>query len=318
MVTAVADDRPRGGRYHLVRMAVLQLLRETIGTSGNHRTRYTHILNLFRQKSNFSDMAEQQINGISMYYEVHGTGEPLILISGLGSDHTFWQDSIPCLAAHFQVIVFDTRGIGQTDAPDDAYSIALFADDLAGLMDALSLKKANVLGLSMGGAIAQAFAAKHPDRVTKLILASTFAVVNTQFRLFLDAVLSVYENGDSPRQIFALIVPWLFSARFLDDPKNAAYLVYDQTNPNQQPMYAWRAQYLALRQYAGLPALNSIQVPTLVLVGEQDRLAHVEDAELLATNIRNSRLKIIPHSGHLVNYEQPDLFHEHTLSFLGR
>lgn len=241
-----------------------------------------------------------------------------MLIAGLGSVHTFWQASIPCLAAYFRVIVFDTRGIGQTDAPDDVYSIGLFADDLAGLMDALHAMKATVLGFSMGGLIAQAFAIKYPERVTKLILAVSFAVMNVQTRLFFDAVLAVYENGNSSKQMYDLIVPWLFSPRFLAAPENAGYLEYDQTDPNQQPMYAWRAQYLAQRQYTSLPALPTIPVPTLVLAGEQDQLAHVEDAQALAAHIPQSRLKIISGSGHLINYEQPDLFHHHILTFLGQ
>lgn len=252
-----------------------------------------------------------------MYYELHGTGEPLILISGCGGDHTFWQSSISSLASHFQVVVFDPRGIGQTDAPNDVYTMALFADDLAGLMDALQLKKAHVLGFSMGGSIAQAFAFAYPKRVSKLILAASFAVMNTQARLFLDAVLAVYENGASTKQMFDLILPWLFSVQFLSNPENAAYLAYDETDPNPQPMYAWRAQYGAQQQYTSIPFLNAIQMPTLVLAGEQDRLAHVEDAQLLASFIRDSSLKIIPGSGHLINYEQPDLFHEHVLDFLG-
>lgn len=225
---------------------------------------------------------------------------------------------IPVLARHFQVLVFDTRGIGQTDAPDDVYTLELFTDDLADLMDALNLKQANLLGLSMGGLIAQAFAVKYPNRVSTLILAATFAVMNTQARLFLDAVLAVYENGDSPKRMYALIVPWLYSTRFLGDPENTAYLEYDENAPHQQPMYAWRAQYLAQRQYTSLPFLSAIQVPTLVLAGKQDRLAHVEDAEVLADHIRHSSLKIIPGSGHLINYEQPELFHEHVLNFLSR
>lgn len=262
-------------------------------------------------------MPYKQINGISVYYEIHGKGESLILIAGLGSDHRFWQANISILAAHFQVVVFDTRGIGLTDAPDDVYTMELFTDDLAGLMDALNLEKANILGFSMGGLIAQMFALSYPNRVSKLILAVSFAVMNVQARLFLDAVLAVYENGDSPKQMFALIVPWLYSARFLGDPKNAAYLEYDETDPHQQPMYAWRAQYLAQRQYSSLPFLSDIQVPTLVLAGEQDRLALVEDAEVLASHIGQARPKIIPDSGHLINYEQPKLFHKHVLNFLG-
>ncbi len=94
-------------------------------------------------------------NNISIYYEIHGEGEPLILISGMGGDRTFWQSSIGPLSKCYKVIVFDTRGIGKTDAPTAPYSMEMFADDLAGLMEGLQIEKAHILGFSMGGNIAQ-------------------------------------------------------------------------------------------------------------------------------------------------------------------
>ena len=261
-------------------------------------------------------MAHQRINGISLYYEVHGQGHPLMLISGLGGDHTFWQASLPVLAAHFQVIVYDTRGIGQTDAPEGPYSMAVLAEDLVALLDALHLPKAHLLGFSMGGQIAQAFALAYPDRVEKLILAATFARMNAQARLFLDAVLSVYEGGCSAKQMYELILPWLLSSAFLSHPANADYLVFDDADPYPQSRQAWRAQYDAQRQYCSLSALPGLQLPTLVLAGAQDRLVPIEDGQLLASRIPNAQLVILPDSGHLINYEQADLFHQCILQFL--
>ncbi len=263
-------------------------------------------------------MPHTQCNGISVYYEVHGEGVPLILISGLGGDRTFWQPSIQVLSSHFQVVVFDTRGIGKTDAPTEPYSMTMFADDLACLMDTLHLEKAHILGFSMGGNIALAFAAKYPTRILHLIIAVSFATMNKQTRLFLDAVLSIYEHGASTKQMFELIAPWLFSVQFLSDPANAAFLHYDENEPDQQPLYAWRNQYLAQQQFDGTSLLSAIKVPTLILAGEQDRLAHLQDSEILAQNIENAILEIIPHSGHLINYEYPDLFHKHVLDFLSK
>ena len=101
-----------------------------------------------------------QCNGISVYYETYGEGQPIILISGLGGDRTFWQPSIENFAANFQMILFDTRGIGRTDAPEGPYSMDLFADDLASLMEGLHIESAHILGYSMGGNIALKFALK--------------------------------------------------------------------------------------------------------------------------------------------------------------
>lgn len=168
----------------------------------------------------------------------------------------------------------------------------------------------------MGGNIALAFALHHPERILKLIIAVSYAIMNIQSRLFLDAVLSVYEQGASTKQMFNLVAPWLFSVSFLRNPENAAFLYYDENEPDPQPLYAWKNQYLTQQQFDVLSSLPDIEAPTLILAGEHDRLAHLEDSEVLAQNIKNSTLKVIPHSGHLINYEYPEIFHRLILDFL--
>ncbi|OXM15663.1 alpha/beta hydrolase [Paenibacillus herberti] len=261
-------------------------------------------------------MPKVTCNSISLYYETYGEGQPLVLISGLGGDRTFWQSSLESLSSRFQVIVFDTRGSGKTEAPTSEYSMKLFADDLAALLDALNIQKANVLGFSMGGNIALTFALNYPERVEKLIIAASFAVMNQQARLFLDAVLSVYEGGASAKQMFQLIAPWLFSATFLSDPNHAAYLMYDEEDPEEQPLYAWKNQYLAQQAFNAVSRLHEIKIPTLIISGGMDRLAHPEDSILLANKIEHAVLRNIPESGHLINYEYPDEFHRCILEFL--
>ncbi|MCK4963645.1 MAG: alpha/beta fold hydrolase, partial [Dehalococcoidia bacterium] len=120
-------------------------------------------------------MPTTKVGDINMYYEVHGEGEPLLLIMGLGSDLTSWIFQIPEFSKKYQVIAFDNRGVGRTDAPDVPYSTAMMADDTTGLLDALGIEKAHVLGLSMGGFIAQELAVKYPQRVKSLVLAATAA-----------------------------------------------------------------------------------------------------------------------------------------------
>lgn len=223
-------------------------------------------------------MPHQHINNINIYYESHGTGEPLILISGLGGDRTFWQASLDTLSEHFQVIIFDTRGIGRTDQPESPYSMAMFADDFAGLMTALDIPKAHILGFSMGGQIALQFALTFPDKVNKLIIAASCARLNTQIRLYVDAVLDVYQGGISTKQMFELVAPWLFSNAFLSVPGNEAYLQFDENDPEQQPLYAWRNQYLAQRAFDITPQLKNIQAAPLIITGELDAFAQLSDA----------------------------------------
>lgn len=261
-------------------------------------------------------MAYKKCNGINIFYEVHGAGTPLILISGLGGDHLFWQSSIELLSEKFQVITFDTRGIGKTDAPVESYSMDIFVADLLALTDALQIEQAHLLGFSMGGNIALSFALQYPARVRKMIIAASHAKINTQIRLFIDAVLDVYEAGISTKQMFDLICPWLFSNAFLSNPSNAAFLQFDENEPDQQPLYAWKNQYLAHREYDIIDRLPEIKLPTLIINGDQDLFVNKEQANQLKDNITSSILAVIPDAGHLINYEYPELFHKYVLDFL--
>ena len=120
-------------------------------------------------------MPTVRVGDINIYYEDHGKGEPLLLIEGWGTDLTCWQLQIPEFSTKYRVIAFDNRGTGRTDAPDQPYSFRLMADDAVGLLDALGIGKAHILGVSMGGCIAQEIAIEHPERTRSLILAATTA-----------------------------------------------------------------------------------------------------------------------------------------------
>src|SRR6266568_7136982 len=111
-----------------------------------------------------------KVNDIHMYYEIHGDGEPLVLIVGLGTDISEWEGIIRWLAKTYQVLAFDNRGVGRTDKPDTPYSIEMMADDTAGLMQTLGIEQANILGISLGGRIALEMALRHAPSVKKLVL----------------------------------------------------------------------------------------------------------------------------------------------------
>src|SRR5512140_3268314 len=111
--------------------------------------------------------------GFRMYYEEHGSGFPLLLINGLGSDHLEWLHQLPPFEARFRVVVFDNRGTGMTEIPPGPYTTAEMADDAAALLRALGIARAHVLGVSLGGMIAQEVALRHPDRVNRLVLGCT-------------------------------------------------------------------------------------------------------------------------------------------------
>jgi len=123
-------------------------------------------------------MPSVRINNIDCYYEIHGKGSPLILIAGLASDSQSWKPILGGLAEYFKVVIFDNRGIGRTQYPRDSFRISALALDTVCLLDALAIKKADILGHSMGGYIAQEIAIEYPERVNRLILASTCAATS--------------------------------------------------------------------------------------------------------------------------------------------
>lgn len=114
-----------------------------------------------------------RVNGIDLYYEKHGSGPPLLLIAGLGCATWMWWRTIPGLSRHFRLIAFDNRGVGESDKPDEPYSMRMMADDAAGLLRALKIEHADVLGISMGGYVAQELALAHPELVRCLIMGAT-------------------------------------------------------------------------------------------------------------------------------------------------
>src|SRR3984893_5168212 len=119
-------------------------------------------------------MPRQRVDDIEVYYEVHGAGpRTLVMIRGLGSNLLSWYEQIDEFSRHYKCVVFDNRGAGRTDKPDAPYSIKQMADDTAGLMDALGSVRSALLGISMGGMIAQEFALHHQDRLSCLILGCT-------------------------------------------------------------------------------------------------------------------------------------------------
>jgi len=255
--------------------------------------------------------------GARIFYERHSAdGEPVIFISGLGGDMGFWHPHLPTFASWFHVILLDNRGIGRSDAPDQLYTIDGFADDIVCVMDDAEIDRAHVVGFSMGGNIAQSLAVRYPHRLLRLVLAATYAKMNRQAEMFLDAVLSVYAGGATARQMYDLILPWLFSNGFLSEPENSDFLAFDDSDPNQQPLHAYRSQYLAQKTFDSRRWLHEIRSPTLVIAGELDVLAPVTDSKTIAAMIPTSHLRVIPRAGHLFNYEEPQIFETLLLDFL--
>jgi pimeloyl-ACP methyl ester carboxylesterase len=253
-------------------------------------------------------MPKAQSNGIELYYEIHGAGQPLVLISGLGYPLWQWHKMVPFLAEHFQVITFDNRGVGQSDKPAGPYTAQLLAADTAGLLDALGIEKAIIAGHSMGGFVAQAMALDFPQKVAKLILCSTnfggphhVPVTAEAMKVLTDVTsdaLTRFKNGlavstapDWSEKNPEMIEEWI------------KWRVANPIDP--APYQAQLAIGLGLLPEAAafedkLPRLN---VPTLILFGAHDKVVPPENASLLAEKISGSKVVILPNAGHFFPME---------------
>ncbi|MFQ5422067.1 MAG: alpha/beta fold hydrolase [Anaerolineae bacterium] len=248
-------------------------------------------------------------NGIEIGYEVHGNGRPLVLIAGLGYSRWMWQRMVPGLAAHFQVVAFDNRGVGESGKPPGPYTAAMLAADTAVLMETLGLENAVVMGHSMGGFVAQALALARPDLVGALALSATnfggpnhIPVTPAALAVLLDTSadpVTRFKNGlgvstapGFPEKHPEIIKEWL------------AWRVANPIEP--APYQAQLAIGLALAQTGFEDRLTAVACPTLLLFGEHDQVAPPGNADLLAAKIPNSAIKIIPDAGHFFPMETPN------------
>jgi pimeloyl-ACP methyl ester carboxylesterase len=261
-----------------------------------------------------------QANGQELYYELHGEGPPLILVMGIGYDSSLWTlAQVPVLSTQFQVILVDNRDAGRSSKAIQPYRIADMADDLASLLDALGIQRTHLLGLSMGGMIAQEFALRHRDRLDRLVLAGTGAA---PARSAVDPIQiwSWVKANDATGEVFgAQQFVSLFSTAFLRNHEavcETAELL--ASNPYPMSPEAYGRQADAYRQFDALDRLPAITSPTLVIVGEQDLLTPPWIAREVAEAIPGARFEVIRGDGssHVMPIERPDEFNRLVLDFL--
>ena len=263
---------------------------------------------------------EVKSNGQTLYWESYGEGEPLILIMGIGYDSTLWGlHQVPFFSEHFKTIVFDNRDAGRSSKATKPYSIADMADDLAGLMIGLDIERTHLLGLSMGGMIAQEFALRYPKKLEKLVLTGTGAA-NARSMFDPIAIWSYIKTQDTTGLMFAAQqFIWLFSESF-----NRNHEAVNQTlqmlasNPNPVSAEAYQRQAEAYVKHDTLDRLNQVTAPTIVIAGEQDRLTPPWICKEVADAIPNAKYKLIMGEGssHVLPLERPDDFNQAVLSFL--
>jgi len=262
-------------------------------------------------------MPEAIANGQRIYYESHGQGYPLVMVRGLGSNADHWYAQLPALAAHFRVIVFDNRGIGRSGDPGGDFSIQDLADDTVGLMDALAIPQAHVLGVSMGGMIAQQLALDHPRRVQGLVLVVSHCGGAHQVRPAAEISRLVGEMvtvGSPESRIKAL--PAFFDPETLKTGLACAqaYAAVSLKYPADAQILT--RQFKAIQDFDVYDRLPTIQSPTLVVASTGDALIPPGNSEILAARIPNARMVAIPGGGHQILVEQPQACNQAVLDFL--
>jgi 3-oxoadipate enol-lactonase len=259
------------------------------------------------------------VGDLNMYYEVPGQGEPLVLIAGLGSDLSDWAFQIPEFSKKYRVITFDNRGAGRTDAPDMPYSIRMMSDDTVGLMDVLGIDQAHILGVSMGGYIAQELAIRHPGRARSLILGSTSAGPYQLEAHVLTTWAAAAIKGIGQKTFFQLMLPFIFTDKLFENPDMVQTAVdMIAAHHSVTPAYAIVRQLMACVEHDARGRLGRITVPTLILAGKDDILVPFSLSEELATNIPKAELVVLDGGGHGFNTEVPDKFNQAVLEFLAQ
>jgi 3-oxoadipate enol-lactonase len=261
-------------------------------------------------------MPHAMVGSLRLFYERAGSGPAVVLVSGLGGDHFLWRHQIPHLAARFDVIAPDTRGAGQSSAPDEPYSIAMFADDLAGLLDALGLARAHVVGASMGGFIAQEFALRHPERLDRLVLCCTSPGGPQSVPIPPETVAVLAQRTGDPRvdleRFLAYSTSEFYRTAHPDDIE--AHIAWRVAHP--QPVYAYHRQLAAAASHDAADRLREIQAPTLICHGTADRIVPSANARILAERIPQSRLHLFEDGSHQFFWEQADVFNRLVIEFL--
>ncbi|HEX6988472.1 MAG TPA: alpha/beta hydrolase [Bacillota bacterium] len=257
-------------------------------------------------------------NGLSMYYEVHGEGYPLVMIIGLGANLDWWDPYlVDRLSRRYRLLLFDNRGAGRTEKPAAGYSIRQFADDTAALMDAVGIDRAHVLGVSMGGMIAQELVLNHPGRVERLILACTHCGVIRSVPPSLRALVWLTARNVSPETLKERHLKLLFPDRFVTQHRDEIEAYWRRAARYPTPPDAFRRQLGAILRFNTCGRLWRIQTPTLIVTGDEDILVPPRNAAILAARIPEARVEVFAGGGHGFIAQFPDRFCEVVEGFLG-
>jgi 3-oxoadipate enol-lactonase len=242
-------------------------------------------------------MPKIKVGDANIHYHIHGDGEPLMLITGFSGDLYNWKKTIPLLDGSYQVITFDNRGSGLTEAPGTPFTMATLADDAAGLLDALGIERAHVLGWSMGGNVAQELVFRHPGKVSTLVLMSTYTKEPDRSRFAIDAMITAVREGASMDNFQTMMQAWCSTEAFFRGKASTCELGegYDIHVLN-----GFARQKKALDDFDSRDRLHLIKMPTLIVHGDEDIMVPITFGHRLSAGIAGSEFEVVEGAGHFL------------------
>ncbi|MFA5268401.1 MAG: alpha/beta hydrolase [Methanoregula sp.] len=300
----------------LLLLAVLLALAGCTGTPARPDSTSTLVPAVPAENITKAEMKTVPVGDITIAYKEIGSGEPLILIMGYSGTMDLWDTRlVNQLAQHYRVIIFDNRGMGNSTSSDREYTIRLFAEDTAGLMDALGIKKAHVMGWSMGTFVAQELTLSYPEKVEKLILyAGTPGGKEALSPAPQDiAALTNMTGTDRERgeRLFGELFP---SAWLKENPDPSKY--FPRVTEMSAPVNVMRQDAAILAWNGTSSRLPALKQPLLLIAGEQDVIAPPGNSLLIAEQVPQSWVVRIRGGGHGLMYQYPDEFASIVITFL--
>ncbi len=252
-------------------------------------------------------MPNARVTGRNLNYERSGSGPPLLLIQGMSGNHLHWGEPfLALLEPHFDVIVYDHRGIGHSDPADEPFTIADLADDAAGLLDALSVESAHVMGISMGGMTAQELVLRHPGKVRTLTIGCSYCG-GPEAQLagpeVMTGLAQAMMSGDRERALRAGFEVNVSKA-FQTEEHFAVFREIGMALP--APLAVIMLQMQAIGSFDTSARLGEVTAPTLVMHGDEDQMLPVANGELIARLIPDARFELFPGAGHLFWWEDTE------------
>jgi pimeloyl-ACP methyl ester carboxylesterase len=272
-------------------------------------------------------MPEIEIIGAKLYYEVSGDGEPILLIPGLGMDHTYYRLGVPLLARSMQVFAVDPRGIGRSTKSPPPYAVEVWADDLAAMIDKLGFGPIHVLGSSLGGAMALALAQRHPGKLKSLMVIGGFSELDRATELNFRLRLRLIQKLGMSDEVADYMGLWTLTRKFINSDAGFATMRANQANIRANSAELYSAFVEALLKWGRCQGgqeqepkfttlLGSIKLPTLVITSDNDHLIPKELSDLIAARIAGAKLVVMPGAGHIPFMEQPEEVVRIVLAFV--